>query len=93
MNKQPLLNKPSNKWISNLPDKDKKEEFSSRLLAAKDLFQRLGELAETMKDENSKARTALSSYDKPAWSEFQADANGYERALTEILLLLKFTKD
>jgi hypothetical protein len=46
-----------------------------------------------MKDENSKARTALSSYDKPAWSEFQADANGYERALTEILLLLKFTKD
>lgn len=84
---------PSSKWLSHITEEDRKKEFNSRLLESKDLFKRLTDLIEIKKEENSKARTALSSYDKPAWSEFQADTNGYERALTEVLEYLKFTKE
>lgn len=83
---------PSSSWISGLP-KDKQEEFSKRLLIAKDLFLRLSELIEIKNKDNNKARISKSSYDKPAFSEYQADANGYARALEEIQQLLKFTKE
>ena len=89
MNKQ---QKPSNTWSSNLP-KEQQEEFSKRLLVAKDLFQRLSELLEVKRKDNDKDRTSKSAYDKPAFSEYQADANGYARALEEVQQLLKFTKD
>ena len=70
-----------------------KEEFNKRLLISKDLFQRLKDLVEIMQKENSKARIAKTSYDKPAWSEYQADANGYERACSDVLEYLKFTQE
>lgn len=89
MNKQP---KPSNSWVSGLP-KNQQEEFSKRLLVAKDLFLRLSELLEIKSKDNNKARIAKSAYDKPAFSEYQADANGYARALEEVQQLLKFTKE
>lgn len=89
MNKQ---QKPSNSWTSGLP-KEQQEEFSKRLLVAKDLFKRLSELLDTMSEDNTKARISKTSYDKPAWSEYQADANGYERAIVQVQSLLKFTKE
>ena len=92
LNKLLKQNKPSNSWTSNLP-KDKQEEFSKRLLAVKDLFQRLSEIIEVKNKDNTKARIAKSSYDKPAFSEYQADANGYARALEEVQQLLQFTKE
>ncbi len=84
---------PSNKWISHLETEDEKEEFRKRLRISKDLFHRLKVLIEVMNKDNTKARVSLSSYDKPAWSEFQADSNGYERALTEVLNYLNFTTE
>lgn len=42
---------------------------------------------------NAKLRRDRSAYDKPAYSEFQADCNGYERALEEVLHYLKLTKE
>ena len=87
------LPQPSSKWLSHLTDEDERKEFNSRLLSSRDLFQRLTELVEIKKEENAKARTAVGSYDKPAWSGFQADHNGYERALTEVLDYLNFPKD
>jgi len=88
-----LSKQPSNNWTSNLPDKVIKKEFTQRLIESKDLFQRLMELVEVLKVKNNDQRIDITSYKQPAWSEFQADANGYERALTEVLLLLKFTKE
>ena len=84
--------KPSNSWVSHLP-KEKQEEFSKRLLVSKDLFKRLTELLDTMSKDNIKSRVDKNSYDKPAWSEFQADANGFERAIMQVQQLLKFTKE
>ena len=42
---------------------------------------------------NAKLRREKGAYDKPAFSEFQADCNGYERALEEVLTYLKLTKE
>jgi len=85
--------KPSNSWVSNLPDKELKEEFRKRLLISKDLFKRLSELLDNMDKDNRKHKTNRDSYELPAWSELQADANGYERCLMQIQDLLKFTKE
>lgn len=90
MNK-PLL--PSKKWTSHLQDEKLIKEFSQRLLESKDLFQRLTGLIETLQSENAKSRVDKASYEKPAWSEYQADTNGYERACLHILEYLKFTKE
>ena len=81
------------KWLSHLESDEEKKEFQMRLLQNKDLFQRLFELIDIMQKENAKDRSSKTSYAKPAWSEFQADANGFERALTDVLTILRFTKD
>lgn len=87
-----MLNKqPSNSWVSDIQEADKKEEFLRRLLESKTLFLRMKNLVEIKVRDNNKARLSSKSYDKPAWSENQADKNGYERGLTEVLSLLQFT--
>jgi len=42
---------------------------------------------------NSRDRRSKKNYDKPAFSEFQADCNAYERGLEEIRTLINFTKE
>lgn len=86
-----LNNQPLSTWTNHLETIELKDEFSLGLVEASHLFSRLKDIAEIKIGVNGVARAALSSYDKPAWSEFQADANGYERALKEILSLINFT--
>lgn len=37
----------------------------------------------------SKTKTKLDDYDKPNWAYYRADQDGYIRALTEVLNLIK----
>ena len=90
MNKQL---QPSNNWTSDIQDKRLKEEFVKRLLESKDLFQRLYELTEVMREDNHRSRVDKYSYEKPAWSEYQADCNGFERCIDQIQNYLKFAKE
>jgi hypothetical protein len=46
-----------------------------------------------MRKSNNQERIEKSSYEKPAWSEYQADANGFERAIDKIQNYLNFTKE
>jgi len=80
------------KWTKHL-EKEEKEEFNNKLLEQKYLFTRLLDLVEEMEKANYKDRLAKNHYEKVAWSEFQADATGYARALMELRFLLKFTKE
>lgn len=84
---------PNKSWTSNLATDKEKEEFVKRLLESKDLFRRLNEICEVMRKSNNQERIEKSSYEKPAWSEYQADANGFERAIDKIQNYLNFTKD
>ncbi len=84
------VKQPSNTWTSDLEDPTQKHEFSSRLKENRDLFKRLSAILEKRIGEVSRKRIATAAFEKPAWSEYQADTNGYERALTEVLSLIKF---
>ena len=79
------------KWTRGIEDDAK--EFESKLKAQRNLFERLYDILDELEDTNYRERIKKSNYDRIAWSEFQADAIGYNRALSEIKLLLKFTKD
>lgn len=65
-----------------------KQELISRYKANKDLFDRVIHLLELRKESARKTQISNSSYEQPAWSERQADLNGYQRALDEIKTLI-----
>lgn len=74
-------------WTAGLSEKEAKD--------MRDLVSRntilLGRLREILTDKlasNEKTRISLAGYDSPNWAQKQADANGYQRALNEILELI-----
>jgi len=46
-----------------------------------------------MLDLNTRDRLSKVSYQKPAWSEFQADCNGVERTLEKVRTYLNLQKE
>lgn len=72
-------------WFMDLP-KDQQDGFKRQITSAKDVLEKLEEIVKSkMKD------IILSEdYDNPSWAYKQADRNGYNRALTEVLNILKF---
>lgn len=85
----PLLNQ---KWYNGV-EEDSKAELEKRYLENEDLFIILATIIMQKLAANAKLRRDKGAYDKPAYSEFQADCNGYERALEEVLIYLKTTKE
>lgn len=72
-------------WFMDLP-KDQQEDFKRQVSSAKDVLEKLEEILK-----NKLKEVVLSEdYDNPSWAYKQADRNGYNRALTEVLNILKF---
>ena len=72
-------------WFMDLP-KDKQEGFKRQVTSAKDVLEKLEEIVRyKLKDV-----VLTDDYDNPSWAYKQADRNGYNRALTEVLNILKF---
>ena len=70
-------------WFSNLP-KDKQEGFKKQINSSRDVLERLQQILEDKQTE-----VVLSTdYDNPSWAYKQADRNGYDRALTEVINLI-----
>jgi len=70
-------------WFINLP-KDQQEGFKKQVLSSKDVLERLRQILEDKQTE-----VVLSTdYDNPSWAYKQADRNGYDRALTEVINLV-----
>ena len=70
-------------WFNNLP-KDKQEGFKKQINSSRDVLERLQQILEAKKTE-----VVLSTdYDNPSWAYKQADRNGYDRALTEVINLI-----
>jgi hypothetical protein len=72
-------------WFMDLP-KDQQEGFKRQVSSAKDVLEKLEHIL------NSKKKEVVLSedYDSSSWAYKQADRNGYNRALTEVLNILKF---
>ena len=74
--------------LSNHLKEEAKDEFVTRLKSNKDLFDRVIVLLEEKKNTARKKQISDSSYESPAWSERQADLNGYQRAIESIQSLI-----
>jgi len=81
------------KWFNGIDDDETKDEIVKRLVENEDLLLILATIINQKIEANAKSRRSKGAYDKPAFSEFQADCNGYERALEELLTYLKITKE
>lgn len=64
------------------------KEFISSLALRERLIAVLNGKKESLRSE----ATSKTSYDNPSWAYFQADANGYERAINEVVSLLSSKK-
>jgi len=70
-------------WVNHLP-KDQQEDFKKQVRSARDVLERLKQILQEKKTE-----VVLSTdYDNPSWAYKQADRNGYDRALTEVINLI-----
>lgn len=70
-------------WFTHLP-RDQQEGFKKQVLSSRDVLERLQKMLEDKKTE-----VVLSTdYESPSWAYKQADRNGYDRALTEVINLL-----
>jgi hypothetical protein len=72
-------------WFMDLP-KDQQDGFKRQVSSAKDVLEKLEEIVKT----KMKEVILSEDYDNPSWAYKQADRNGYNRALTEVLNILKF---
>lgn len=72
-------------WFMDLP-KDQQDGFKKQVNSAKDVLEKL----ELIIQGKMKEVTLSEDYDNPSWAYKQADRNGYNRALTEVLNILKF---
>jgi hypothetical protein len=72
-------------WFMDLP-KDQQEDFKKQVSSSKDVLEKLESILKT----KIKEITLSEDYDNPSWAYKQADRNGYNRALTEVLNILKF---
>jgi hypothetical protein len=72
-------------WFMDLP-KDQQEGFKKQISSSKDVLEKLEKI---IKDK-IKEVVLTEDYENPSWAYKQADRNGYNRALTEVLNILKF---
>ena len=73
-------------WFSGIhgSDQDGREKVKQDFGLAFGAFKRLTAILEARKKE-----PAVKDYDKGAWPFYQTDTNGFNRALTEVLNLIK----
>lgn len=75
-------------WSKGL-NAERAQEISREFTEARLLRRRLSELLEEkLKSKHVESRSK-EGYASPSWAYFQADAIGYERAITEILSILE----
>lgn len=72
-------------WFSKKEDRDKVKQD---IALAHNAFKRLTDILSRKLKSNSST-----DYDKASWPFLQADTNGYNRALTEVLTLIKEETD
>lgn len=78
----------SSKWTAGL-DKEQAKDLEASLQAATIAFRRLKQLLENKREVNSASRISKTAFELPAWDCYQADSNGYERAINEVIKLIE----
>ena len=74
-------------WTQGLT-KDKADILRQDFVSSVGLRLRLNDLLEAKQDEVRKTARSKVTYDNPNWAYVQADAIGYERAISDIISLI-----
>ena len=70
-------------WLSHLKEEEDRKKFKEYILNSTSLWERLGAILADKIPESTKE-----NYSKGSWAYYQADQNGYNRALKEIISIL-----
>ena len=76
------------KWFKKFKTQKEKDEFRERALANREVFELLRDILQEELDASMREQRKKEHYLMPAWSEFQADMNGEQRALRRVIDLL-----
>lgn len=79
-------------WTKHLSTPEEKEAFSRTVSRAKHVLDRLKKLIENDLEAISKSELSIKAYDNPNWAYRQAHANGYKKALNNLLTLVDLNK-
>ncbi len=75
-------------WFMDLP-KDEQDGFKREIKSAKNVLDKLEQIVQN----RIKEIVITNDYDSPSWAYKQADRNGYNRALTEIINILHLDQE
>jgi len=75
-------------WFMDLP-KDEQDGFKREVKSAKNVLDKLEQIVQN----RIKQIVITDDYDSPSWAYKQADRNGYNRALTEIINILHLDQE
>jgi hypothetical protein len=75
-------------WFMDLP-KDEQDGFKREVKSAKNVLDKLEQIVQN----RIKEIVITNDYDSPSWAYKQADRNGYNRALTEIINILHLDQE
>jgi hypothetical protein len=75
------------KWYSHIKDVEESKEFTQRITLAKPVLERLSKIIESRLSTANANHTT--QYDQAAWAYKQADLNGYNRAMQDVLKYLE----
>lgn len=76
--------------LTNKVSPSDRDALTQRFVSSEDILVIIKEVLQSKLQSDITARRSISSYSFPAWSEYQADGVGYQRALTEVIDLLTF---
>jgi len=77
-------------WFQDLP-KAQQEQFKQNVIGSKLILDKLSKIVYNMGVSGESVK--LTDYDSPSWSHKQADQNGYNRALRDIIDLITINGD
>lgn len=75
-------------WTKGIKDKQVKEDVRASYKASALLRERLTEMLSHKLKERERASMDAEGYDCPNWAHKMADAQGYKRALSELISLI-----
>ena len=84
--------KLSLEWFSGLKPAAK-NELKSQVIGSRNVLERLSEILEGRLKASQTASWRKTTYEMPAWSEYQADQLGEQRTLQSIIDLVTLTEE
>ena len=78
--------------VKSLPEEEQ-AEFTKRCIANADLFNTFADVFARKQHDSYTSAMKLDKFEMASWAHYQADQQGYQRAMAEVPAILNFNKD